>query len=92
MTHNHPAGKGFHTFGIEDFNLFYSENISVLRGVEEDYTYELSRNKGVAPELPQMTVFEMTEENVEHYRMDARSRKEGFYYERKQRNNGKGRG
>lgn len=89
ITHNHPENEGDHTFGVDDFNLFIDSNMSVLRGIEKGYLYELRRGVGVAPKLPIKTIFEVSEEDVVHYKMDTRAREVGFYYERKQRNNGK---
>lgn len=90
ITHNHPENEGDHTFGVDDFNLFIDSNMAVLRGVEKGYLYELRRGMGVAPELSIKTIFEVSEDDVVHYKMDTRAREAGFYYERKQRNNGKG--
>lgn len=90
VTHNHPENEGDHTFGSDDFNLFIDTNMAILRGIEKDYLYELRRGVGVAPDLPVKTIFEASEEDFVHYKIDTRAREAGFYYERKQRNNGKG--
>ncbi len=45
MTHNHPVGSANeYSFSKNDINLFMEYNLKLLRGIDEKYIYELSRN------------------------------------------------
>lgn len=43
VTHNHTANETEYSFSKEDRNLFLSEKIKLLRGIDDKYIYELSR-------------------------------------------------
>ena len=45
VTHNHPADSdGNYSFSDLDVTLFMDYNLSVLRGIDERFVYELNRN------------------------------------------------
>lgn len=45
VTHNHPIGSANeYSFSIDDFELYIDYEIAVLRGVDEKFIYELTRN------------------------------------------------
>lgn len=85
VTHNHPAEETEYSFSKDDYTLFISGELAMLRGVDEKYTYELRRNSGVAPEFKRVPLFLMSSEDTMHYLIDDRARKDGFFYERKPR-------
>lgn len=46
VTHNHPVGSGNeYSFSNDDINVFMDYNLKMLRGIDEKYVYELSRNE-----------------------------------------------
>lgn len=46
VTHNHPVGSGNeYSFSNDDINIFMGYNLKILRGIDEKYVYELSRNE-----------------------------------------------
>lgn len=44
ITHNHPIDVTEYSFSSDDISLFLDEKLKLLRGVDEKYTYELSRD------------------------------------------------
>lgn len=47
VTHNHPAGSSNeYSFSNEDIQLFMKYNLDTLRGIDEKYIYELTRELG----------------------------------------------
>lgn len=45
VTHNHPSGSlNEYSFSRDDIDLFMEYNLRLLRGIDEKYIYELSRN------------------------------------------------
>ena len=85
ITHNHPADETEYSFSKDDYILFVSGELAILRGVDEKYTYELRRDCGIAPEFERVPLFLMSPEDTMHYLISDRARKEGFFYERKPR-------
>lgn len=46
VTHNHPVGSdNEYSFSNEDIKIFMEYNLRILRGIDEKYVYELSRNE-----------------------------------------------
>lgn len=45
ITHNHPINQTSYSFSNKDVELFEKYQLSVLRGVDNKYTYELDRNE-----------------------------------------------
>ena len=62
ITHNHPKDETEYTFSVFDINMFITENLQVLRGVDHKYTYEL--NKNVEDNIEEN--LEMNFENSQH--------------------------
>ncbi|MBR1729341.1 MAG: minor capsid protein [Selenomonadaceae bacterium] len=45
VTHNHPIGSdGDYSFSNDDIRLFTNYGLSILRGIDEKFIYELNRN------------------------------------------------
>lgn len=67
VTHNHPAGSGNeYSFSKLDIQLFLDNELAVLRGIDEKYFYELTRNPEEIDEP--LSLFELMELNGEHGR------------------------
>lgn len=79
VTHNHPIEETSFTFSKEDLQLFIKYNLSVLRGCDEKYTYEFTRNPLHIDELPEDW---MNFENFEHGRMIEFAKIYGIGYKR----------
>lgn len=45
VTHNHTKEETEHSFSDEDIEMFQSYNLSILKGIDWKYIYELNRNK-----------------------------------------------
>ena len=46
VTHNHPSGSlNEYSFSQDDIDLFVEYNLKLLRGIDEKYIYELSRER-----------------------------------------------
>ena len=49
VTHNHPAGsENEYSFSNADIRIFINSELEVLRGIDEKYIYELTRNAKVS--------------------------------------------
>lgn len=44
ITHNHPMQETSYSFSRDDLSLFLEYNLDVLRGCDELYTYEFTRD------------------------------------------------
>lgn len=42
VTHNHPIDKTWFSFSAEDIRLFLEKNLNVLRGIDEEYIYQIT--------------------------------------------------
>lgn len=60
ITHNHPADYTEYALSKQDCALFENYGLQVLRGVDEKYTYELTRLDDVVDDP--INIFEMQEE------------------------------
>jgi SPP1 gp7 family putative phage head morphogenesis protein len=65
VTHNHPAGsRNEYSFSSQDIELFMDNELAVLRGIDEKYIYELTRNPD---ELDEFRILEdLTEYDGRH--------------------------
>ncbi|MCM1112878.1 MAG: phage minor capsid protein [Muribaculum sp.] len=65
VTHNHPLGSNNeYSFSDDDINLFIDYDLEVLRGIDEKYIYELTRN---ADDIDEPIYFsEATEYDLRH--------------------------
>jgi len=85
VTHNHPVDVSEFSFSHDDYSFFFTNSLEVLRGIDEKYVYELRRNAGIAPPLPDTPVSQLSIYNTQHHRIAMEAREDGFYYEREQR-------
>ncbi|WP_130861443.1 minor capsid protein [Bacilliculturomica massiliensis] len=81
MTHNHPAGSNNeYSFSNQDIGLFRDCKLAKLRGIDEKYIYELSReSKSVEPSA--RSVFEIAEGDGRHEKVKqiAKDIKVGYW-------------
>ena len=67
VTHNHPkASNNEWSFSDDDIKLFMDYNLAVLRGIDEKYVYELTRNAGEIDR--RLDLFELEETDGEYAR------------------------
>ena len=65
VTHNHPKlSFGEYTFSDADINLYLEYQLEILRGIDERYIYEFTRDARNIDDYQGM--FEMTEYDVRH--------------------------
>ena len=79
VSHNHPISKTEHTFSDQDFGLFHQFNLDLLRGCDEKYTYELTRDATLIDDPPEDW---QTFENYFHGQMILKAKEYGFGYRR----------
>ena len=79
ISHNHPIEKTAYTFSSADLNLFMNYNLETLRGCDQKYVYELTRNMKNIDEQPEDW---RNEENFEHGRFIDTAKKYGLGYRR----------
>ena len=64
VSHNHPIDYTEYSFSKDDYQLFMNYKLEVLRGCDEKYTYEFTRN---ADEIDgHLPMFEITDEDGTH--------------------------
>lgn len=81
VTHNHPIGSANeYSFSKADINLFMDNNLEVLRGIDEKYIYELTRNPEDIDE--HMSIFELGENDARHSAVIIEAEKLGIGYRR----------
>ena len=84
VTHNHPIGSvNEYSFSSRDLSLFLDYQLSVLRGVDEKFVYELNRNADDIDES--IPFFEINEWNYRHAQNIEFAKKIGIGYRRWQR-------
>ena len=80
VSHNHPINETAYSFSQADLSLFLDYDLDVLRGCDEKYTYEFTRN---AKELDaHINIFDLTEEDAAHEEMVMKAEKFGIGYRR----------
>ena len=79
VSHNHPIDETEHSFSSEDINLFLDYDLTVLRGCDEEYKYELTRNSSDIDEEPDDW---MNFENFRHANTILEAQKYGIGYRR----------
>lgn len=79
VSHNHPIEKTEYTLSREDITLFKKYNLQVLRGCDEKYTYEMTRNSNEIDEIP--SVWD-SEEIYHHAVFINVAKSNGFGYRR----------
>lgn len=84
VTHNHPDGSNNeYSFSNADIQLFINSNLSVLRGIDSRYIYELTRNAEDVDEY--MTIAELMsseDDNARHENVISIARQYGIGYRR----------
>ena len=81
MTHNHPVGSdNEYSFSDLDIRLFMEYNLEVLRGIDERYIYELTRNPEEIDK--HLFLFEMTSYDSRHENVISEAEKIGIGYRR----------
>ena len=79
MSHNHIISETSFTFSDEDLDMFQSFNLDILRGCDEKYTYELTRNATLIDDVPEAWD---TFENFHHAQMILKAKEYGLGYRR----------
>ncbi len=78
-SHNHPMEETSYTFSKDDMQLFLDYSLETLRGCDEKYTYEFTRD---AEKIDMMPDNWRTEENYEHCTIINRAKEAGIGYRR----------
>lgn len=79
VSHNHPIEETAYTFSIDDLKLFIEYDLEMLRGCDEKYTYELTRD---ALEIDAEPDDWMNFENYNHADIIRNAKKYGIGYRR----------
>ncbi|MEG1931416.1 MAG: phage minor head protein [Anaerovorax sp.] len=79
ISHNHPIEETTHSFSKDDLMLFQEYNLDVLRGCDELYTYEFTRDANKIDESP---VDWMNFENYQHADIINLAKQYGIGYRR----------
>ena len=62
MTHNHPIDQTRYSFSQFDLGEFFKHKFSVLRGVDEDFAYEIKRKPGTLSESYDEILYEFSKD------------------------------
>lgn len=81
VSHNHPTGVTQYSFSSDDFQLFRDYNLEVLRGVDEKYIYEFTRNSDMIDEPGIMSELK-EEEDYLHEKSIINAKNVGIGYRR----------
>lgn len=79
ISHNHPMSETGYTFSNVDLRLFMNYELKVLRGCDELYTYEFTRN---ANEIDETLEDWYTEENYQHCEIIEKAKERNIGYRR----------
>lgn len=81
VTHNHPTGSANeYSFSKDDVTLFMEYNLKILRGIDECYVYELTRNaQDIDEHIP---ISDMDEFNTRHDEVISMAERLGIGYRR----------
>ena len=82
ITHNHPIDETVFSFSNPDLELFMDYDLDVLRGCDNLYTYEFTRNADDIDVIEDMDIDEVTEEVFQHLTMIQMAKKYGIGYRR----------
>ena len=86
VTHNHPVGSNNEwSFSDADIALFTRYELSVLRGIDEKYVYELSRDAKFVENTPTLAEVLQDSELTRHAKVVEIARRRGYGYRRKKR-------
>lgn len=84
VTHNHPVGSiNEYSFSSEDIAFFMENNLSVLRGIDERYVYELTRDSSMLDEHVSLEELYSSDGSLaRHEKVIDIARKRGIGYRR----------
>ncbi len=87
VTHNHPSGSDHeYSFSNEDIQFFMDHDLEVLRGIDELYEYELTRNAGeLDAHMTLEELFLSEGKDARHEEVIEIARRYGIGYRRKRR-------
>ena len=80
VSHNHLITETAYSFSQPDLSLFLDYDLDVLRGCDEKYIYEFTRNPRELDE--HINIFDITEEDAAHEEMIMKAEKFGIGYRR----------
>ena len=79
VTHNHPISETEYSFSEVDLKLFIDYSLEVLRGCDEKYTYEFTRD---ALQIDEAPIDWMSFENFRHVNIIYKAQENGIGYRR----------
>lgn len=83
MTHNHPANSNNeYSFSDDDVQMFINYNLLKMRGIDERYIYELTRNSKDIDKNMTLEEVMQSDDAARHEKMIEIARKNGFGYRR----------
>lgn len=82
ISHNHPIGETAYSFSGDDLSLFMIYELDVLRGCDEVYTYEFTRNASEIDEFVDVDIDSLTEKDYQHFQMIREAKARGIGYRR----------
>lgn len=81
VTHNHPTGSvNEYSFSKSDINLFMDNNLEVLRGIDDKYVYELTRDPENIDQ--HVSIWDWDEYSTRHDEVISMAEKLGIGYRR----------
>lgn len=83
VTHNHPVHETEYTFSEADIRSYVDSGMAVLRGIDDEYEYELSNIGETIADADELDWFH--EKNARHADIAAKCRKRNLNYWRKKR-------
>lgn len=84
ITHNHPKDETKYTFSKEDINIYKEYKLSILRGFDYKYYYELNKNYKNNNNKINILVKDMDEELYNHLMISIKCNSERIGYQRHQ--------
>lgn len=85
VTHSHPADETEGSFSKDDFDLFRDFKMAVLRGVDNEFIYELNREDKQIDEYEGPHFRKMSSIDYWHGVLIGMAQKQGFGYRRRKR-------
>lgn len=82
ITHNHPENETEYTFSNADLEFFKENKIEYLRGIDNKYTYELSKSLFEMEELKDYQIEEIPDDYFYHYMFYLKAKEGGVSYRR----------
>lgn len=81
VTHNHPIGSpNEYSFSNDDINMFVENSLKLLRGIDEYYVYELTRDPNELDE--NLSIFDIADYDSRHEIVISKARRLGIGYRR----------